>query len=222
MLEKLRKAEEQANILFKTIEDRGLIVAGKTEEQLNTEIYNLAFELFKTKKFWHKRIVRAGKNTILVYKENPENLTLQKDDIIFLDFGPVIGDWEADLGKTYVLGNNKNKLKLKNDIEQAWIEGKEFYEKNKLNLTGADFYNYTKQLALKYGWEYVNDHCGHLIGKFPHERTIGEEKINYICAENAQLMSNKDKNGDERFWIYEMHFIDKELGIGAFFEQLLS
>ena len=35
-------------------------------------------------------------------------------------------------------------------------------------------------------------------------------------------MSEKDINGNERFWIYEIHFIDKNLKIGDFFEQLLS
>jgi Xaa-Pro dipeptidase len=219
---KILEAEEKANCLFKTIEHRGLIRAGKTERQLNDEIFNLAFELFGIKKYWHKRIVRAGKNTLLPYKENPPNLILQNDDIVFFDFGPVFENWEADIGKTFVLGNDSQKLKLKQDTEMAWLEGKEFYDKNRLNLTGADFYEYTQKLAIKYGWHYGNIHCGHLIGNFPHEKIIGEETINYIHPDNNQLMSELDKNGNERFWIYEIHFIDKTLEIGGFFEQLLS
>jgi hypothetical protein len=35
-------------------------------------------------------------------------------------------------------------------------------------------------------------------------------------------MRNKDKFGNERFWIYEIHFIDSEKEIGGFHEQLLS
>jgi Xaa-Pro dipeptidase len=219
---KILEAEEKANSLFKTIEHRGLIMAGKTERQLNVDIYNLAYELFGIKKYWHKRIVRAGKNTLLPYKENPPNLILQNDDIVFFDFGPVFENWEADIGKTYVLGNNIQKLKLKQDTEMAWLEGKEFYDKNRLNLTGADFYEYTQKLAIKYGWHYGNNHCGHLIGNFPHEKIIGEETINYIHPDNNQLMCELDKNGNERFWIYEIHFIDKRLEIGGFFEKLLS
>lgn len=219
---KIIEAEEKANSLFKAIEHRGLIMAGKTERQLNVDIYNLAYELFGIKKYWHKRIVRAGKNTLLPYKENPPNLILQNDDIVFFDFGPVFENWEADIGKTYVLGNNSQKLKLKQDTVMAWLEGKEFYDNNRLNLTGADFYKYTQKLAIKYGWHYGNIHCGHLIGNFPHEKIIGEETINYIHPENNQLMCELDKNGNERFWIYEIHFIDKRLEIGGFFEQLLS
>lgn len=221
-LENLIKAEENAVHLFEKIEELQLIQAGKSESALNKEVYHLAFDLFGIKKYWHKRIVRSGKNTLLPYRENPTNLVLQEDDILFFDFGPVFEEWEADFGRTYVLGNSPKKLKLRNDIEKAWREGKEFYDLHKDTLTGADFYKYTKDLARKYGWEYGNEHCGHLIGNFPHEKIVGEETINYIHPENDQLMIALDKNGNERFWIYEIHFIDRENEIGGFFEQLLS
>ena len=220
--QKLIEAEEKADLLFQKINDLGMITEGKTERELNEEVFSLAFELFGIKKYWHKRIVRAGKNTLLPYKENPPDLILQKDDILFFDFGPVFEDWEADIGRTYVLGSDSNKIKLKKDVELAWNEGKLYFDMNKEKLTGADFYNYTKELALKYGREYGNIHCGHLIGNFPHEKIFGEETVNYIHPENDQLMINKDKNGNERFWIYEIHFIDRESETGGFFEQLLS
>lgn len=221
-LNELQKAEQKAEKLFAEIQQRGLIKSGISEKELNFEIFNLAFKLFGIKKYWHKRIVRSGKNTLLPYAENPADLMLQEDDILFFDFGPVFEEWEADFGRTYVIGNNTQKLKLANDVELAWEEGKAFYDANKANLTGADFYNYTKELAIKYGWEYGNEHCGHLIGNFPHEQIVGEEIIHYIHPENNLLMCEKDKNGNERYWIYEIHFIDKMLGIGGFYEQLLS
>jgi Xaa-Pro dipeptidase len=218
---KLIEAEEKALSLFRTIEDRQLVKEGKSEQQLNKEVFDLALELLNIKKYWHKRIVRAGKNTLLPYRENPPDLILRKDDIVFFDFGPVFEDWEADIGKTFVIGNDPRKLKLKKDTELAWLEGQEFYTKNKSTLTGAAFYNYTKELASKYGWEYGNAHCGHLIGNFPHEKISGEDLINYLHPDNDTLLSAPDKNGNERFWIYEIHFIDKKLEIGGFFEQFL-
>ena len=221
-IQNLIEAERKAEILFQEIEKQEIVQVGKTEKQLNIEVYDLAFSLFGIKKYWHKRIVRSGKNTLLPYKENPPNLTIQEDDILFFDFGPVFDDWEADVGKTYVTGNNAKKLKLKQDVELAWNEGKAFYQANKKTLTGADFYNYTKELAKKYGWEYGNHHCGHLIGNFPHETILGEEETNYIHPNNHELMSKMDVNGNERFWIYEIHFVNTELEIGGFFEQLVS
>jgi Xaa-Pro dipeptidase len=221
-IQNLILAEEKAILLFNKIEDLNLVQAGKTEKELNTEIFQLASDMFAIKKYWHKRIVRSGKNTLLPYKENPPDLVLQKDDILFFDFGPVFEEWEADLGRTYVIGENERKLKLKNDVELAWHEGKIYYQENKNNLTGANFYEYTKKLALKYGWEYGNHHCGHLIGNFPHEKIVGESTVNYIHPENHELMSNKDQHGNDRYWIYEIHFIDAEQVIGGFYEQMVS
>jgi len=222
-IKNLHIAEQKAEKLFDEIQQRAMIKAGLSEKELNLHIFDLAFELFGIKKYWHKRIVRSGENTLLPYAENPRDLILQEDDILFFDFGPVFDEWEADFGRTYVLGNHPAKQKLSNDVAIAWAEGKAFYEANKnSNLTGADFYQYTKALATKYGWEYGNEHCGHLIGNFPHEQIVGEEIIHYLHPENNTLMSALDKNGNERFWIYEIHFIDKTLAIGGFYEQLLS
>lgn len=221
-LQNLIEAERKAELLFKAIDDRQLVTAGKTEKQLNDEVFALADELLGIKKFWHKRIVRAGKNTLLPYHDNPPDLTIQDDDILFFDFGPILEEWEADLGKTYVIGKDERKHKLKRDVELAWDEGKAYYDQHKDSMTGADFYRYTAELAKKYGWDYGNIHCGHLIGEFPHEKILGEDEINYIHPNNHKLMSAPDQNGQERFWIYEIHLIDRELEIGGFFEQLLS
>lgn len=220
-LEALRSAEEKAQILFEEIHNCELIKPGKTEKELNVEIYNLAYKLFGIKKYWHKRIVRSGKNTLLPYQHNPPDLTLTEDDILFVDFGPVFEQWEADFGRTYVIGSNPRKHQLKADIENAWQEGKEYAQERKFQLTGAELYNYTKKLANKYGWEFGNIHAGHLIGEFPHERVQGEDEINYIHPNNQTLMSDPDKFGNQRFWIYEIHFIDPIEKIGGFFEQLI-
>jgi Xaa-Pro aminopeptidase len=220
-IELLINAEELAIQLFNEIENRGLIQAGKSENKLNTEIFELAKEMFGIEKYWHKRIVRAGKNTIFPYRENPADLIIQEEDILFLDFGPVFEDWEADLGKTYVLGENTQMLKMKADVETAWYEGYEFYKKNRNGLIAADFYKFTCDLAKKLGWKFGHIHCGHLIGKFPHERIQGEETLNYIHPENLNKMSDPDKSGNERFWIYEIHLLDKTESFGGFYEQLL-
>ena len=221
-LEQLRIAEAKADQLFAEIENKSIIRAGTSEKEINEAIYQLAFELFGIKKYWHKRIVRGGKNTLLPYKHNPENLIIQEDDIVFLDFGPVFEEWEADYGRTYVVGSSNRKRKLMEDVEKAWHEGKKYYEENKQQITPSELYGYTQQLASKMGWTFGNMHCGHLIGNFPHEIIQGEELANYIHADNTLKMSDKDRNGNDRFWIYEVHFIDEQEEIGGFFEQLLD
>src|SRR5688500_14643807 len=122
---KLLWAENIAIQLFKAIEDRNLITAGKSEQQLNADVFKLAHEMFGIEKHWHKRIVRSGPNTLLPYNENPPNLLIQEDEILFFDFGPIIEDWEADLGRTYVICNKTIKNKQKEDIVNAWYDTKE-------------------------------------------------------------------------------------------------
>lgn len=218
----LLNAQKKAEQLFREIELRGFIVTQKSEKVLNNEVYELAFEMFGIRKYWHKRIVRAGKNTLLPYKENPPDLLIQSDDILFFDFGPVFEDWEADFGRTYVLGADPAKLKLKADIESAWYEGKKYYDSAQSTLTGAEFYQYISSLAAKYGWEFGNIHCGHLIGNFPHEHILGDEEHNYLHPNNHIKLSELDIQGNPRDWILEIHFINKEKTFGGFFEQLLS
>lgn len=219
-IQNLIEAENKALQLFNEIETKGLICSKKTETELNKEIFDLAFDLFGIKKYWHKRIVRVGKNTLLPYRENPENLTIKEDDILFFDFGPVFEDWEADVGRTYVIGNNPKKHKLKQDVELAWKEARDYYF-NHSNLTGAKFYEFISSLAPKYGWEWAGPIGGHLIGNFPHETIQGEEIENYIHPDNLKIMNDSDVNGLSREWILEIHFIDKLEEIGGFHEQLL-
>ena len=219
--QQLLNAEVLAEQLFSEAQLRNYFVAYQTEKDLNERLYNLAQELFGIKKYWHKRIVRSGKNTLLPYAENPPNLTLQNDDILFVDFGPVFENWEADIGKTYVIGNNVHKLKLQRDVQLAWHEGRNYYMQHKNEITNAQFYTYTQALAKQYGWSYGNEHCGHLIGNFPHEKILGETHINYIMLTNTTPMSNPDQHGNERHWIYEIHFIDVANEIGGFYEKYL-
>ena len=217
----LIEAEAKAAKLFKEIEERGLIVAVKTEAQLNEEIFNLALEMYGIKKYWHKRIVRSGANTLMPYNENPPNLVIQADDILFFDFGPVFEDWEADFGRTYVIGNDPVKQKLRDDIEKAWFDGKEWF-KTKNKLTGAELFTHAVGLAKKYGWEFGGPIAGHIVGQFPHERLAPGSQGLYIHPKNHNDMFAPDKDGKLREWILEIHFVDRQRKIGGFFEQLLT
>lgn len=220
-LRNLVEAEKKAAKLFLEIESNGLLSAGKSEKEINLAIYDLAFKMYGIKKYWHKRIVRCGENTLSPYNENPKDLILKNDDIIFIDFGPIFDDWEADFGRTYVIGNDKNKIKLKKDIESAWHDGRNYFlEAN--HITGAQLYFYvSNQLAIKYNWEFGGEIAGHIVGNYPHEKLDKEDKSNYIHPNNHENMLTNDKNGKPKVWILEIHFIDSKTKIGGFFEQLL-
>lgn len=214
-------AESVALELFEEAQNRGLIRAGISEQELNRELLDLAAELLGVKKFWHKRIVRAGRNTLFPYRINPPDLIIKEDDILFFDFGPVLEQWEADIGRTYVIGNDSLKIKLRNDTVSAWIEGRNFILKNP-HLTGSEVFGFMKNLAANYQWEFGGEHCGHLIGLFPHEKLQGEIVDNYLHPENHKRISDLDSKGNSRFWILEIHFVDREREIGGFYEGFIG
>lgn len=220
-MEQLFLSEQKAKALFKSIEDRGLITPGKTEKQLCDEIVQVAKDDFGTENHWGKKIVRTGVNTLQPYISNPPDLLIEDGDILFFDFHPIFEGWEADLGRTYVLGNDPLKNKIKDDIEAAWYEGNAWYFKQ-TKLTGAEFFNYATGLAKQYGYEFGNAIAGHILGHFPHEQP---DDPNDLCLDvhpdNHNDILQSDKYGNKRHWILELHFVDRKNKIGAFFEQLL-
>jgi hypothetical protein len=215
------KAEKIAIELFNEVETRNLIIAGKDEKTLNKQVFDLAKQLFGIEKHWHKRIVRCGENTLHPYKENPPNKTIQKNDILFFDFGPIIENWEADLGRTYVIGGDSLKLKLKEDIENAWRETKKWFD-GQTKLKASKLFEFAVNKAKHYGWEFGGEIAGHLIGEFPHEKVEPGNYQLYVHPDNHNDMFDLDKNGQERNWILEMHFVDRKNKIGGFYEQLLT
>jgi Xaa-Pro aminopeptidase len=219
--QKLILAELKAKELFNAVENLGLIVAGKSEWELTDEIVALANDQFGIASYWHKKIVRTGTNTLYPYNGNPPDLMIQKDDILFLDFGPVFNGWEADLGRTYVIGNDPLKLKLKNDVEAAWKDAKAWYAQQN-SLTGAGFFNFVTELAKQYGWEFGGEIAGHIVGQFPHEQLESGHMGLDIHPENHDDILQPDKDGNSRHWILEIQFVDSVNRIGAFFEQLLN
>lgn len=217
----LLDAQQKADQLFKQVEAEGIIRPNTLESRINQEIYDLAERMFGISTYWHKRIVRAGTNTLAPYDENPPDLTVGEDDIVFLDLGPVFEEWEADFGRTFVLGFDQAKLKLRGDVGKAFMEGKQYFNQHP-EITAAELYRHAQKLAKDYGWEYGGPIAGHLLGQFPHERIPGDKVTLYVHPDNPNKMRGVDAQGQERHWILEIHFVDRARKIGGFYEELLT
>ncbi len=218
---KLDNAEQITIQLFDAVEKSNLIIPGKSEAQLSAEVCNLAAEKFGIENHWHKKIVRAGKNTLCIYPDNPPDQIIQDDDIVILDFGPIIDGYEADLGRTYVIGKNAGKLKIKNDVEKAWYETQHWCSKQ-TSLKSSDLFQYVVEKAIEYDYTFGGEIAGHIVGKFPHEQPSDPKSMELdIHPENHNDLFLLDANGNKRHWILELLFIDKEKQIGGYFEQLL-
>ena len=216
--EKMIEAEQLALRLFDEIESEGLIRANIFEKDLNQEILTLCKSLLKTDKFWHKRIVRAGENTLHPYRENPPNLKIKADDIVFIDLGPVLEAWEADIGRTYVLGNDQDKHKISEDAKAIWNLANEYYHSTK-DIKASELFKFCTEQASQRGWEFGGEIAGHILGAFPHENLIDLPKDVYVHSENHLAMHDLAQKIDVA-WIIEIHLVDRKQKIGAFVEQL--
>lgn len=146
---------------------------------------------------------------------------LAADDVVFIDLGPIFAEWEADFGRTFVLGDDPVKLALKADVETAWWDGKAFFDARP-ECTAAELFAFITERAKAGGWTYGGPAAGHLLGEFPHEKLDDDEVESYVLPNNPGVMRSTDPYGRPRHWILEVHFVDREREIGGFFEQLLT
>ncbi|ALE76869.1 aminopeptidase (plasmid) [Pseudonocardia sp. EC080625-04] len=220
-VESLRGAESKAATLFEEALRRGFVVAGVTEQDVSDRIRDLADEMYRIRRFWHKRIVRAGRNTMAPYRENPPNLTIAANDIVFIDFGPVFQEWEADFGRTYVLGDDPVRHRLAADLARLWDGGRERFCEQP-DITGEQLYRHVLGRIAEAGWEHPETHTGHLVGEFPHERIDGEQRASYITEGNSAPLRRTAPSGQACHWILEIHIVNPARGFGGFHEQLLD
>lgn len=221
----LAAAEARGMALFDAIERAGLIVAGKSEKQLDDEIFMLAKRDFGVNTHWHKRVVRAGPNTLCVFADNPPLRAIQADDTVYLDLGPVFASgndqWEADIGRTYALGNDPDKKRLVADLPRLFDIVKAHHA-NTPDITGAQLYAFAQNVAKEAGWEFGGTIAGHIVGEFPHaQRVPGDKWQHRIAPGNHKRMRDPDSNGNERHWILEIHLVDRARDFGGFYERLM-
>lgn len=212
-------AERRAETLFDEIEKRKLVRPGRTEREVEQDIYALALQQFGVEKHWHKRIVRAGANTLTIAADNPPVRDIGQDDIIYLDLGPVFEDWEADLGRTYVLGNHPG-APLVEALPVVFDRVQSHYHASP-DITGAELYAFAQKAAAEAGWVFGGKIAGHLVSEFAHAHIPGDKDLNRISPGNSKPMRDPDELGRERHWILEIHLVEPNGLYGGFYERLL-
>jgi Xaa-Pro aminopeptidase len=218
---RLKTAQKMAWQLLDLVEEQGWICPGAREQGLSDDIAALAREKFGIEKHWHKRLVRSGPNTQLDYDHNPPDRTLEADDIVYLDFGPIFESYAADVGRTVVLGYDPIKHRLKATLETLFNDCKAFYRENP-DLTGAAFYAEVVRRCEAAGYTYGSSIAGHWVGRLTDRVSLREHPGAYICKTNDIPMSTPDENGLARHWILEIHLVLPDYGFGGFMEDLLT
>lgn len=185
-----------------------MIKVGQSEE----EITALSKELFLkagVEKHWHRPLVRVGKNTLCTFSDPSEKgLCVQSDDIIFLDFGPVFEDHEADVGATLVFGNDPERERIANSASSLFGEVAEAFKEKK--LSGKALYDFALERANAMNVDLVENVKGHRVSDFPH------------AIYSKKNLSEMLETPTEKRWILEIQIKHKTLPYGAFYEDILS
>jgi Xaa-Pro aminopeptidase len=216
----LHAAQDRAAALFRAIEENRLIRPGETEESLSRAIFALASSDFGVAKHWHRRVVRSGPHTRMLFRELPPDRTIEEDDIVSLDLAPVFGELEADFGRSYVLGHDPEKLRLVRDLAAVFRECQELYVATPA-MTGSDLFAHVGLASKRRGWAFGGLHAGHLIGAFPFSPKERDHACNRIRPDNEWPMNAPGPNGEPRHWILEVHLLDPTGAFGGFYEELL-
>ena len=218
---RLLDAQAKAAELFAAVETGGIIVAGVRESAASNAIRDLAARQLGVRRHWHKRIVRAGPNTLQAYRYNPPDRVIEADDIVFCDFGPIFEDWEADFGRTYVLGDDPVKHRLAADLPGA-VRRRPRLLRRPSRYHRRAVVPSRRRPCRTAGWEWGGTIAGHLVGEFPHEENDGGDVQSRVAPGSDRPMRGFDRVGRVCHWILEIHLVDRARQIGGFHEELLD
>jgi len=216
----LQAAQAKALAMFDAIEASGLIAAGKTEREVEEAIFALAERDFGVERHWHRRIVRSGPNTLTTASDYPDVRVIEPDDTVYVDLGPVFEAWEADIGRTYALGEAADRRALVAALPRVFDDVQRHFHASP-DITGAELYAYAQGAAERAGWVFGGAIAGHLVGEFSHATWPGERDRKAIWPANVWPMRDPDHLGRERHWILEIHLVDAARTFGGFYERLL-
>ncbi len=197
-----RKVARRVAFLFASHMEEGI------SEEEGHEVLDQLLKKNGVEKKWHPSKFRIGKNTTKSFKEKSDpGVKLQKEDIFFLDIGPIIDGHEADYGQTFTVGQNAEFAHAQKTSKLIFDQLAGEWKAN--GLSGKALYARASELAQKYGYVLNEQMAGHRLGDLPHA-------LHY-----RGKLSDFESVPLENLWVLEVHIIHPEKQFGAFFEDVL-
>ena len=203
------KSKEVVQTLFKKL--RPGLLEKEIVELIDQELFAQ-----NAQRLWHPTKVRIEKNTVKSFPEKFDEIkTLEPGDLIFFDIGPVFEGHEGDYGETFIFHDSETRSIANHHEKKQLVRfSKELFkilkdEFHHQQLTGEALYKRAVELSAEVGLQFNLRMGGHRLGDFPH------------------AIYSKAKLKDVEFvpmsglWVLEIHLINPEVGLGAFFEDLI-
>lgn len=157
---------------------------------------------------WHGVHVRFGTNTLKNFGEPSDSgVVLGRDDIWFIDIGPVWRDWEADAGETFVVGADPEMLRIGRDVHAVFDRVQQHWRDQ--HATGESLYRLAVAEAESRGWRLNLDMSGHRLSEFPH------------AAHHKGALAETPFTPSPGLWMLEIQIRHPERPFSAFVEDLL-
>lgn len=183
------------------------IAPGMTEQE-GLEIARLTLHAHGFEREWAEPCLRFGANTWKKYDEPPDpGVVLGRDDVWYVDVGPLWRNHECDYAETFVVGDDPERQRLVRDVRAIFDCTQRYWRESR--ATGADLYRFAAADAAARGWQFDHEMAGHRIGEYPHS------------VFHDGLLSQADFTPSGGLWMLEIQIRSPDRPYGAFFEDLL-
>jgi len=183
------------------------VAPGMTEEE-GTELARGALRAHGFERDWVAPYLRFGTNTLRKYGEPSEpGVVLGRDDLWFIDVGPLWRNHECDYADSFVTGGDLDRRRIVGDLHAVFERTQAHWRASQ--ATGAELYRVAAAEAAALGWQLDLEMAGHRLGEYPHAKF------------HDGLLSRAEFRPSAGLWMLEIQLRHPDKPYSAFFEDLL-
>ncbi|MCZ0983298.1 M24 family metallopeptidase [Streptomyces diastatochromogenes] len=217
----LREGQRMARHLFTHVMATQVIRPGRSEEEIDNRIALIAREEFGVRAagLVGRRFVRSGSDTV-VGGRWPERV-IGAQDLVVLDFEPLLVPYETGFARTVVLGDGLPHRRLVHDLAVVAAGARDAFRADD-SITGRELYAKVRGLAAEAGRSLGVRHCGRLTGTAPAPHAEATRPEVFIGPDNDRPLRRTLEEGWRAHWILQVHLVDGHRGHAAVHTELLD